>query len=73
MGVKSECIRIADYKNPFGVSSDEDQGDEWPLILVKIKACDILVMCSPIWFGVRSSVAQMVIERLDGTYEESDP
>lgn len=73
MGVKSECIRIVDYNIPFGVSSDEGQGDEWPLILSKIKACDILVMCSPIWFGVRSSVAQMVIERLDGTYEESDP
>jgi len=60
--------RIVDYKNPFGVSSDEGQGDEWPLILAKIKACDILVMCSPIWFGVRSSVVQMVIERLEGTY-----
>jgi multimeric flavodoxin WrbA len=54
MGVKSECILIVDSKIPFGVSSEEGQGDEWPLILAKIKACDILVMCFPIWFGVRS-------------------
>jgi multimeric flavodoxin WrbA len=73
LGVESECIRVVDHKIPFGVSSNEGESDEWPLILAKIKACDILVMCSPIWFGVRSSVAQMVIERLDGTYEESDP
>ncbi len=62
-----------DYLIPFGVSSDEGAGDEWPQILKKIKACDILIIGTPIWFGVRSSVAQMVIERLDGTYAEGDP
>jgi multimeric flavodoxin WrbA len=43
------------------------------LILAKIKACDILVIATPIWFGVLSSVAKMVIERLDGTYMEGVP
>jgi len=70
MDVESELVRVVDYRIPFGVSSHEGEGDEWPLILDKIKAADILVMCTPIWFGVRSSVAQMVIERLDGTYRE---
>ncbi len=70
--MESKCTRIADHKIFFGVSSDEVEGDEWSLILVKIKACDILVMCSPIWFGVRSSVAQMVIGGLEGTYGASD-
>lgn len=73
LGVESEVVRVVDYKVKFGVSSDEGEGDEWPLILEKVKACDILVIGSPIWFGVRSSVVQLVIERLDGTYEESDP
>ncbi len=73
LDVQSEVIRVADYKVMFGVSSDEGDGDEWPLILEKVKACDILVICSPIWMGVRSSVAQMVVERLDGTYGEGDP
>ena len=48
-------------------------GDQWPEILQIIKASDILVIGSPIWFGVRSSVAQLVMERLDGTYGEGDP
>lgn len=71
--VVTEVIRVVDYNIHFGVSSDEGEGDEWPLILKKIKACDILVIGSPIWFGVRSAVSQMVLERLDGTYDEGDP
>jgi multimeric flavodoxin WrbA len=70
MDVESEFVRIVDYRVKFGVTSDEGDGDEWPLILDRVKAADIIVMGMPIWFGVRSSVAQLVIERLDGTYTE---
>lgn len=72
-GVETEVIRIADYNIPVGVTSYEGKGDEWPEILNKIKESDILIMGSPIWFGVRSSLLQKVIERLDGTYMEADP
>lgn len=65
-------IRVADYKVAFGVSSDEGSGDEWPQILAEIKAANILIIATPIWFGVRGSIAQMVMERLDGTYSEGD-
>lgn len=71
--VDAEAIRVVDHYVPFGVSSREDEKDEWPAILDKVKSCDILIIGSPIWFGVRSSVAQLVLERLDGTYVESDP
>ena len=70
MDVESEIIRVVDHHVPTGVSSDEGEGDEWPHILEKIKAANILVVATPIWFGHRSSVAQLVIERLDGTYTE---
>lgn len=73
LDVEAETLRVVDYQVKFGVSSDEGEGDQWPEILSKIKACNILIIASPIWFGVRSSVCQMVIERLDGTYEEGDP
>jgi multimeric flavodoxin WrbA len=69
-GVETELLRPVDYAIKFGVSSDEGESDEWPQVLEKIKAADILLMGMSIWFGVRSSVAQMVIERLDGTYNE---
>jgi multimeric flavodoxin WrbA len=73
LDVESETVRVTDYKIAFGVSSDEGDGDEWPTVLARVKECDILVIAMPIWFGVRSSVAQLVMERLDGTYGEGDP
>ena len=70
LDVETEIVRIADYNVKFGISSNEGEGDEWPEILKKIKASNIMVIGSPIWFGVRSSICQMVLERLDGTYME---
>ena len=72
LDTECEKVRVVDYDIPFGVSSDMGDGDEWPGILEKILAADILIMGMPIWFGVRSSVAQMVIERLDGTYNTTN-
>jgi len=73
LGVGTETVRVIDFNVPFGVYTDMGGGDEWPQILDKIKAADILVIATPIWFGVRGSIAQLVIERLDGTYMEGDP
>ncbi len=73
LGIESDVLRMTDYNIPFGISSDEGEGDEWPEILDKVRACNILIIGTPIWFGVRSSIAQLVIERLDGTYDEGDP
>ena len=73
LGATTETIRVVDHHVPVGVESDLGEGDEWPQILARIKACDILVIATPIWFGVRGSVCQSVIERLDGTYGEGDP
>ena len=70
--VSTEVIRVVDHDVAFGVTSDEGDGDAWPEILDRIKAADILVVATPIWLGVRGSVAQLVMERLDGTYEERD-
>ncbi|WP_263399237.1 flavodoxin family protein [Sutcliffiella deserti] len=65
-GVKSETIRIADYHVKFGISEDEGEGDEWPIIFEKIKTADILVIGTPLWIGEKSSVATMVMERIYG-------
>ena len=72
-GLETEVVRVVDHAVAFGISSDEGGGDEWPSISRKIKEADILIIGSPIWFGVRSSVCQLVLERLDGTYDEPDP
>src|SRR3954471_17134113 len=72
LDVECETVRVVDHRIPFGVDSDLGDGDEWPMILDKILAADILIMGMSIWFGVRCSVAQMVIERLDGTYNTTN-
>ena len=72
LDVECETVRVVDHDVPFGVESDLGEGDQWPAILDKVLAADILIMGMPIWFGVRCSVAQMVVERLDGTYNTTN-
>ncbi|MGQ0632621.1 MAG: flavodoxin family protein [Sporichthyaceae bacterium] len=70
--VSGEVIRVADAGVAFGVSTDEGDGDGWPAIRTKIVAADILVLALPIWMGQPSSVAKMVLERLDAELSETD-
>lgn len=72
LGVQTEHLRVRDYKIAFGNTSDEGEGDQWPLILDKIKANDILIIATPIWRGDRSSIAKIVAERMDGIWKETD-
>ena len=40
--------------------------DEWPALLERVLAADILVIGQPVWLGDNSSVTRKVIERLYG-------
>ncbi|HEY0011160.1 MAG TPA: flavodoxin family protein [Candidatus Paceibacterota bacterium] len=76
LGVSSEVVRIADYHIAPGTSSDEGNGDQWPQLLPKVRACDIFIIATPIWVGFTGSLAQRVIERLDDVFhneEHQDP
>jgi len=67
-GVDVESIHALDYNIAFGMEKDlkasSDVEDDWPLIQSKIMAADILVLGTPIWLGIKSSVATLVIERM---------
>ena len=63
-------IRLVDYDIPAGTKSNMGKGDEWPRILEKILASDIIVFATPIWWGIQSSLMQRVIERLDELHNE---
>jgi multimeric flavodoxin WrbA len=69
-GVDVEVIRLVDHDVKPGNDSDEGNGDEWPIILEKIKACDIFIIGTPIWMGHLASTSQRVIERLDAIFHE---
>lgn len=68
----AETIRIANHNVLPGVTSDEGDNDEWPVIRAKILAADILLFGTPIWMGQPSSVAKRVLERMDAFLSETD-
>ena len=67
-GVSAEAIRPVDYDLPPGVQPDmTEEGydkDDWPDLYKKVLESDILVVCTPIWLGEKSSVCTNIIERL---------
>jgi multimeric flavodoxin WrbA len=70
--VACEIVRVADFDVKPGVSSDEGDGDEWPVLRRKVLDADIFVMGTPIWLGHPSSICQRVMERLDALLSEED-
>ena len=69
-GVRSEMIRLVDRKIPPGTKSNMGSGDEWPGLLKKILAAEIIIFATPIWWGIQSSLMQRAIERLDELHNE---
>ncbi len=71
-GVSGSTVRVVDHDVKPGVEVDMGEGDAWPAIREKMMAADILVLSTPTWVGHMSSVAQRVLERLDGELSETD-
>ena len=69
-GVQVGAIRAVDHDIATGVWPDMTEHgwerDEWPAIFEHVQAAHILVLCTPIWLGEKSSVCTQVIERLYG-------
>jgi len=68
--VEEEIIRLADKDIPVGLGFKESRNDDWPGIVKKLKAADIVIFATPIWWGSRSSLMQRVVERMDALDEE---
>ncbi|MDQ6717939.1 MAG: flavodoxin family protein [Gemmatimonadota bacterium] len=68
--IADDVLRLSDMRIPVGLGFKESKDDEWPGIVKKIKAADIVIFATPIWWGGRSSLMQRVIERLDALDEE---
>lgn len=67
--VESEIIRLRDYSIEPGTRTRIDD-DDWPDILEKMLAADIIIFATPIWWGIHSSLLQRAIERLDELNDE---
>jgi multimeric flavodoxin WrbA len=71
-GVTGDVVRVVDHDVKPGVEVDMGDGDAWPAIREQMMAADILIVSTPTWVGHMSSVAQRVLERLDGELSETD-
>lgn len=65
-----DAIRLVDRNIPAGLGFRESPDDDWPAIVALLKAADIVIFATPIWWGGRSSLMQRCIERLDALDEE---
>ncbi|KGB52108.1 hypothetical protein FG91_03742 [Sphingopyxis sp. LC81] len=68
----ADPIRIAAHNVKWGVTSNQGPDDDWPAIRKQILAADILIFGTPIWMGQASSVAKLVMERMDAFLSEAD-
>jgi multimeric flavodoxin WrbA len=68
--INADLVRLSDTILPVGLGFREAAEDDWPGLVTRIKAADIVLFCTPIWWGGRSSLMQRVIERLDALDEE---
>ncbi len=71
-GATGDVVRVVDHDVKPGVEVDMGEGDAWPAIREQMMAADILIVSTPTWVGHMSSVAQRVLERLDGELSETD-
>lgn len=69
-GVTVDRIRATEHAIAPGVqldmTEDNAERDDWPALVDRVLAADILVIGTPIWLGDKSSVCTRVIERLYG-------
>ena len=73
-GVESEMVKLVERHIPPGTKTDlglvDGKQDEWPAIVQKMFAADILIFATPIWWGNMSSLMQRVVERMDELNDE---
>lgn len=76
LGATAEVIRTIDHDIATGVQPDMRahgwKTDEWPDIFEKVRAADIVVLCTPIWLGDNSSQTKKLIERLYAMSSETN-
>jgi multimeric flavodoxin WrbA len=69
-GVACETVKLVEHDISAGTYSDMGEGDQWPGILTKVLASDILIVATPIWWGNASSLIQRTVERLDEIHDK---
>ena len=73
LGVEAkDPVRVVDLNIKPGVTTNEGDGDAWPLLRKQILDADILLLGTPIWMGQPGSVVKRVLERMDALLGDAD-
>lgn len=63
--IETEIVYLHDIKITPGVEREVNgEEDDFTKVIDQIKNTDILIIATPIWWGIQSSLVQAVIERL---------
>ncbi|MBM7551189.1 flavodoxin family protein [Thalassobacillus pellis] len=71
--IDTNRIHLRDFHISFGITSRLDGDDDWPFIFDKIKEADIVIIGTPIAMGEKSSIASLILERLQGYHDMTNP
>ena len=71
-GFTSSVVRVVDHDVKPGMEVDTGEGDEESASREQVVAADVLVVSTPTCVGHMSSVAQRVLEGLDGELSATD-
>jgi multimeric flavodoxin WrbA len=63
LGVTVDTVHLKDLN--FEHTTDNVKDDLTPHLIDIVENCDMISIATPIWWGVQSSLAQGLIERLD--------
>ncbi|KHE72330.1 flavodoxin family protein [Halobacillus sp. BBL2006] len=61
-----ERIHLRDFHINFGITPKLDGDDDWPFVFEKILEADIVLFATPIAMGDKTSIATLILERLQG-------
>lgn len=71
--VEIEIVRVAEYKMDFGNTVEKiSDDDQFPEIYEKMLNADIILIGTAIWFGERTSITQIIFERMIGAYKDTN-
>lgn len=70
--VEVGTFRLADLRVPYGIETTIGDQDDWPKVHHAITASEILIVASPTWLGHPSSLAQLMLERMNAMMTETD-
>ncbi|MFD1017632.1 flavodoxin family protein [Thalassobacillus hwangdonensis] len=64
--IDTNRFHLRDFQINFGITDRLDGDDDWPFIFEKIKEADIVIIGTPVSMGDKSSIASLILERLQG-------